>query len=101
MEGEGCGHGRNREASSFGGDTEWGDGESESSGKGVEMVTSVADDTERENIPLVSGRAVSTTSRAGSSVHSGVYFGPKGRGPFGEGLADAPSTSDSFLYGPD
>ena len=101
VEGEGCGHGRNQEASSFGGDTESGDGEFESSGEGVEMVTSETDDTERENIPPVPGRAVSTISRAGSSVHSGLCFDPKGRGPFGEGLADAPSTSDSFLYGPD
>ena len=83
VEGEGCDHGKNREASSFGGETELGDAESESSGEGVEMVTS-----EVESTPLVSGRAVSTTSRAGSSVHS-------------EGLADAPATFDSFSHGPD
>ena len=65
-----------------------GDAESESSGVGVEMVTSEADDTEVENTPFVSGRAVSTTSLAESSVHS-------------EGLADAPATSDSFSHGPD
>ena len=63
---------RNREANSFGGDTGSGGDESESSGEGVEMVTSDADDTEVESTPLVSGRAVSTNSRAGSSVHSGV-----------------------------
>ena len=44
------------------------------SDEGVEMMTSEGDKTESENNPLVSGRAVSTTSRAGSSVHSGVYF---------------------------
>ena len=64
------------------------DAESESSGEGVEMVTSEADCTEVENTPLVSGRAVSTTSRAGRSVNS-------------EGLADAPATSDNFWHGPD
>ena len=47
VEGEGCDCGRNREASSFGGVTEPGDDESESSGEGVEMVTSEADHTER------------------------------------------------------
>ena len=56
---------------------------------------------EVESTPLVSWRAVSTTSRVGSSVHSGVYFDPKGRGPLGEGLADAPATSDSFPHGSD
>ena len=88
VEGEGSDLGKNREASSFGGETELGDAESESSGEGIEMVTSEADDTEVESTPLVSGRAVSTTSRAGSSVHSG-------------GLADAQATSDNFLYGRD
>ena len=88
VEGEGCDHGKNREASSFGGKTELRDAESESSGEEVEMVTSEADDTEVESTPFVSGRAVSTTSFAGSSVHS-------------EGLADAPATSDSFSHGPD
>ena len=101
MDGEGSDHGKNREASSFGGDTGSGDDESESSDEGVEMVTSEADDTEVENTPLVSRRAVSTTSRARSSVQSRVSFDPKGRGPFGEGLADAPVTSDSFSHGPD
>ena len=42
------------------------------------MMTSEGDKTESENSPLVSERAVSTTSRAGSSVHSGVYFDSKG-----------------------
>ena len=65
------------------------------------MVTSEADDTEVDNTPLVSGRAVSTTSRAGNSVHSGFSFDPKNRGSFGEGLADAPATSDSFSRSPD
>ena len=46
VEGEGCDHGKKREASSFGGDTELGDDESESSGEGVEIVTSEIDDTE-------------------------------------------------------
>ena len=86
VEGEGCDHGKNREASSFGGETELGGAEYESSGEGVEMVTSEADDTEIESTPLVSGRAGSATSRAGSSVHS-------------EGLADAPATSDNFSHG--
>ena len=71
----GCDRGRNRQASSFGGGTESRDDESESSGEGVEIMTSEADDTERENTPLVLGRTVSNTSRAGSSVHSGVSFG--------------------------
>ena len=65
------------------------------------MVTSEADNAGRENTPLVLGRAVSTTLRAGSSVHSGVSFDPKDPGPFGKGLADAPATSDSFSHGPD
>ena len=52
------------------------------------MVTSEADHTEVESTPFVSGRALSTISRAGSSVHS-------------EGLADAPASFDIFLHGPD
>ena len=88
VKGKGCGHGKNREASSFGGETELGDAKSESSGEGVEMVTSEVDDTEVESAPFVSGRAISTTSRAGSSVHS-------------EGLADAPATTDNFPHGSD
>ena len=52
------------------------------------MVTSEADNTEVESTPLISGRAVSTTSRAGSRLHS-------------EGLADAPATSGSFSHDPD
>ena len=87
VEGRGCDHGKNREASSFGGETELGDAESKSSGEGVEMVTSEADDTEVESTPLVLKRAVSTTPRAGSSVHN-------------EGLTDAPATSDNFLHSP-
>ena len=47
VEGEGCDSGMNREASSFSGDTEAGDDESESNGEGVEVVTSEADDIER------------------------------------------------------
>ena len=86
MERKGCDHGKNREASSFGGETELGDAESESSGEGVEMMTSEAGDTEVESTPFVSGRAKSTTLRAGSSVHS-------------EGLA--PAASDNFSNGPD
>ena len=78
VEWEGCDHRMNREASSFGGDTESGDDESELSGEGVEMVTSEVDDTERDNTPLVSDRVVSSTSRAGSSVHS-VFFLPEGQ----------------------
>ena len=30
-----------------------------------------------------------------------MFFYSKGPKPFGEGLADAPTTSDSFLHGPD
>ena len=45
VQGEGCDHGKNREASSFSGETELGDAESESSGEGIEMVASEADDT--------------------------------------------------------
>ena len=101
VEGEGYDHEMNREASSFGSDTESGDDESESSGDEVEMVTSEADNTGRENTALVSGRAVSTALRAGSSVLSGVSFDPKDRGPFGEGLANATATSDSFSHGSD
>ena len=78
MEGKICDCGRNREPSWFGGDIESGDDESESSDEGVELMTSDGDKTESENTPLVSGRAVSTTSRAGTSVHSGVYFDSKG-----------------------
>ena len=88
MGGEGCDHRRDQEASSFSDETELGDAESEPSGEGVEMVTSEADDTKVESTPFVSGRAVSTTSLAGSSVHI-------------EGLADAPATSDNFSHGPD
>ena len=86
--GKGCDNGKNREASSFGGETELGDAESESSGEGVEVVTSEAKDTKVESNPFVSGRFVSTTSRAGSSVHS-------------EGLTDVPATSDNVSRGPD
>ena len=97
MECEGCDRGRNREASSFGGETESEDDESESSGEGVKMVTSKANDTERHNAPLVLGRTVSsTTSRARSSVHSAVSFDPKGRKPLDEDLADAPATLTAF-----
>ena len=88
VEGKDCDHGKNREASSFGGETELGDAGYESGGEGVEMVTSEADDTKVESTPFVLGRAVSTTSLAGSSVPS-------------EGLADAPTTSDNFSHGPD
>ena len=56
MEDEDCDHGKNRGVSSLGGETELGDAESESSGQGVEMGTSEADDTELESTPLVSGR---------------------------------------------
>ena len=87
MEEKSCDHGKNREASSFGCETELGDVESESSGVGVEMMTSEADDTEVENTPFILERAISTTSRAGSSVHS-------------EGLAETPATSDNFSHGP-
>ena len=38
------------------------------------MMTSEGGKTESENTPLVSGRAASTTSCAGSSVHSRVLF---------------------------
>ena len=38
------------------------------------MITSQADDTKRENTPLVLGRTASTTSSAGSSVHSGFLL---------------------------
>ena len=78
MEGKICDCGRNREPSLFGGETESGDDESESSNEEVELMTAEGDKTESENTPLVSGRAVSTTSRAGTSVHSGVYFDSKG-----------------------
>ena len=57
-------------------------------------VTSAADDTEVENTPLALGRAVSTTSRAGSSVYSGVSFDPKGRGAFSEGCCTASRGSE-------
>ena len=86
VEANGYDHGKNQEASSFGGKTELGDAESESSGEGVEMMTSEADDTEIESTPFVSGRAISTTLRAESSVHS-------------EGLN--PAASDNFSHGPD
>ena len=93
VEREGCDHGTNREASSFGGDTESGDDESESIGKGLEMVTSEADDNSgRDNTPLVLERAVSTTSRVGNRYKAGS---------FGEGLADALATSNSFSRGSD
>ena len=64
-------------------------------------MTFEADGTKVESTPLVSGRAASNTSCVGSSVHSGVYFDPKGREPFGEGVAIAPATSDNVLRGPD
>ena len=65
------------------------------------MVTSEGDYTERENTPLISGRAASSTLSAGSSVYSGVSFDLKGRGSFGKGLADTLATSESFSHGPD
>ena len=81
VEGKDCDRVRNREASWFGGNSESGDNESEASGEGVGMVTSEVDDTERKNTPLISGRAVSTTSRAGSSVHSGGGFTHRAEDP--------------------
>ena len=48
VEGEGCERRRNQEVSSFGDDSESGDDESETSGEGVEIMTSEADDTGRE-----------------------------------------------------
>ena len=63
------------------------------------MVASEVDEKERDNTPFVSGRAASTTSSAGRSVHSRVLFNPKNRGPSSEGLANAPATSDSISYG--
>ena len=49
MEGEDCGRGRNREASSVGSGTESRDEKSESSGKGAEMGTSEADNTDKRS----------------------------------------------------
>ena len=65
------------------------------------MVASEVDEKERENTPFVLGRAALTTSSAGRSVHSRVSFDPKNRGPSGHGLANAPATSHSILYGLD
>ena len=96
VEGKGCEHGRSREASSIGSGTESGGDESASSSEGVRLVTSEADYTVRENTSILLGRAASATSSTGSSVHSAVSFQLKGRGPSGEGLADAPATSDSI-----
>ena len=96
VEGKGCEHGRSREASSIGSGTESGGNESASSSEGVRLVTSEADDTERENTSILLRRAASATSSTGSSLHSAVSFQPKGRGPSGEGLADALATSDSI-----
>ena len=61
----------NQDVSSFGGDAESGDYESESSGEGVEVVTSEVVDTERDNTSLGSGRAVSTTSRRKKRTQQG------------------------------
>ena len=91
--------GRNQEVSSIGSGPKW--YESEPSGEGVETVTSEADDTERENIPLISRRAASTTLSTGSSVHSSFFCDPQGRVRSGEGPVDAPATSYSVSYGPD
>ena len=99
MEGEGCDRGRSRETSSVGSGTEPGGDESDSSGEGVEMVSSKIDDTGRENAPLGSGRAASITSSVGSSVHSGGSFNSKGQGPYGKRLADALAISNKFPYG--
>ena len=65
------------------------------------MVASEVDEKERENTPFVSGRAASTTYSAGKRVQSRVSFDPKDRGPSGHGLANAPATSHSILYGLD
>ena len=100
-EGGGRGHGRDREASSIGSGTELGNGAYEPSSEEVDMVTSEPDDIERKNTPTVLGRAALTTSSAGSSVHSWVSFDPMGREPSGQGLYDAPATSDSVLHGSD
>ena len=94
MEGEGFDRGRSLEASLFGGDTESGDGESDS----IKWRGGRDGDVRGRRYRK---RAVSTTSRAGSSVHSGCFFYPKGQGSSSRGLADAPAVSDSFKYGRD
>ena len=98
VEGEGCDHGKNRDVSSFGGDTESVD-ESEFSGEGVEMVTPEADDTEEYPARFGEG-CINYFARRKQRTQRG-YFDPKGRGPLGEGLADAPATSDSFPHDSD
>ena len=65
------------------------------------MVASEVDEKERENTPFVSFRAASTTFSAGRRVQNRVSFDPKDRGPSGHGLANAPATSHSILYGLD
>ena len=74
---------------------------SEESDQEVEMMTSEADTTKRENTPLVSGIAASTTLSAENSVQSWVSFDPKSRGPFYEGLGDALAASLSTSCSPD
>ena len=74
------GRGRNLEVCSVGSGIDSGDDEYESSDKGFEMRTSEADAIMRENYPLVSGRAASTTLSAGSSVHSWVILTRRAKG---------------------
>ena len=80
VEGEGCDCGRNREASSFGGVTESGDDESESSDNGVEMVTSGADDTEKENTRLFLGVLYQLLRSLEAAYTAGFILARKAKG---------------------
>ena len=101
IEGVGYERRRGRKASSVDSSTKLGGDEFESSGNGVETVTSEVNDTELENRSIMSGRATSTSSSAGSSVNSGVPFDPEGQGYSGQGLADALAASHNASYCPD
>ena len=80
---------------------ESGNDDSESEDERVEMMTSKPDDIEHDTPPIVLGTAASSTSSNGSSIHSGASFDPESRGPSVQGVADAPTASDSARHGPD
>ena len=100
-EGESFAGGKNREAISIGSGTGLRDEESGSSSQVVEVGTSEADDTNRENTLLVLGRErVNYLEHRKQRTQRG-FFDSIGRGPSREGLAYDPATVYSASYGHD
>ena len=81
VEGEGCDNGNNLELSSFGGDSESWDVKSESSGEGVEMVTSEADDTEVENYRSFRGGLYQLLRAPEAAYTAGFLLTRRAEGP--------------------